>query len=314
MPVPDYQSLMGPLLGALEDGEVHRLSDLRPQLAEQLGLTPSDLSQSIPSGGNLFASRLHWAATYMVQAGLVTRPRRGFMQITPRGKESLAAHGINIDNAHLSEFQEFRDFQARARGTTRRTTPALAQPSVDDRGFTSAGSATPSEAIEALVSEANASLAGELLERVRSQDPVFLERLVLRVLTRMGYGERSIGAAEHLGRSGDEGIDGVIRQDALGLERIYVQAKRYAADRPISRPDIQAFVGALHGQQADRGVFITTSRFTSDAREYAERVNARIILIDGEYLAQLMIRHNVGAQDEETFTLKRLDEDFFADD
>ena len=171
MPVPDYQSLMGPLLGALEDGEVHRLSDLRPQLAEQLGLTPSDLSQSIPSGGNLFASRLHWAATYMVQAGLVTRPRRGFMQITPRGKESLAAHGINIDNAHLSEFQSFRDFQARTHGAPRRTTPALANRASTTEDSLSAGSATPSEAIEALALEANASLAGKLLERVRSQVP-----------------------------------------------------------------------------------------------------------------------------------------------
>jgi restriction system protein len=130
----------------------------------------------------------------------------------------------------------------------------------------------------------------------------------------MGYGDQAIGAAEHLGRSGDEGIDGVIRQDALGLERIYIQAKRYAADRAISRPDIQAFVGALHGQQADRGVFITTSRFTSEAQDYADRVNARIILLDGEALARLMIRHSVGVQDEQTFTLKRLDEDFFSED
>jgi restriction system protein len=315
MSVPDYQSLMGPLLGALDDGEAHRMRDLRPQLAEQLGLTDEDLVLTIPSGANLFANRLHWAATYMAQAGLLTRPRRGYAQITPRGMESLAARGDAIDNAHLSDFQEFRDFQARARGTSRRATTDPSQPTADDPvTSTSSGSATPSEAMEALISEANASLAGDLLERIRANDPAFLERLVLRVLTRMGYGERSIGAAEHLGRSGDEGIDGVIRQDALGLERIYVQAKRYAADRAISRPDIQAFVGALHGQQADRGVFITTSRFTADARDYAERVNARIILIDGEYLARLMIRHNVGVQDEETFTLKRLDEDFFIDD
>jgi restriction system protein len=168
--------------------------------------------------------------------------------------------------------------------------------------------------MQGFVDEANASLAGDLLERIRTNDPTFLERLVLTVLTRMGYGDRAIGAAEHLGRSGDEGVDGVIRQDALGLERIYVQAKRYAAERPISRPDIQAFVGALHGQQADRGVFITTSRFTADAQEYADRVNARIILIDGEALARLMISYNVGVQDEQAFTLKRIDEDFFSED
>lgn len=312
MAVPDYQSLMSPLLGALADGEAHRIRDLRSHLAEELSLSEEDLNESIPSGSNTFASRLHWAATYMAQAGLLTRPQRGFAQITPRGKEALAAQGSDINNAYLAEFQEFREFQARARGSARKAThkvqPQSPAASAHD------DSATPSEAMEAVVSEANASLAGDLLERVRANDPVFLERLVLLVLTRMGYGDRSIGAAEHLGRSGDEGIDGVIRQDALGLERIYVQAKRYAADRPISRPDIQAFVGALQGQQADRGVFITTSRFTADAQDYAERVNARIILIDGDYLAQLMIRHNVGVQDEQTFTLKRMDEDFFSDD
>jgi restriction system protein len=164
------------------------------------------------------------------------------------------------------------------------------------------------------VGEANATLASELLQRVLSQDPGFMEALVLQVLMRMGYGGGAHGTVERLGRSGDEGIDGVIRQDALGLERIYVQAKRYAVDRAISRPDIQAFVGALQGQQADRGVFITTSRFTSDAREYADRVNARIILVDGDYLTRLMVRYNVGVQEQETFVLKGIDEDFFSDE
>jgi restriction system protein len=311
MTVPDYQSLMGPLLGALIDGEARSMRELRPLLAEQLGLTDEDLRATIPSGSGVFQSRLHWAATYMAQAGLVVRPRRGFCQITDRGKQTYQARGGHIDNAVLSEFQDFIDFQSRARASQRRSTSTPPQPVTMPAA---SSQATPLEAIEALVDEANATLASELLQRVLTQEPVFMEQLVLTVLTRMGYGDGAKGTAEHLGRSGDEGIDGVIRQDALGLERIYVQAKRYALDRAISRPDIQAFVGALHGQQADRGVFITTSRFTRDALDYAERVNARIILIDGDLLARLMIRHNVGVQDQEVFTVKRLDEDFFSDE
>jgi restriction system protein len=145
---------------------------------------------------------------------------------------------------------------------------------------------------------------------VRDRHPTFLEQLVLRLLTAMGYGGRA-GAAEHLGRGGDQGLDGMIRQDTLGLDRVYVQAKRYGSDHSVGRPEIQAFVGALHGAQADRGAFIATSRFTADATEYAERVAARLVLIDGLQLAELMVLHNVGVQNEETFTLKRIDEDFF---
>jgi restriction system protein len=293
-------------------GVAHQLKELRELLAPRLGLTEDDLRATIPSGAGLFANRLHWAATYMAQAGLIVRPRRGFIRITQRGRESLQS-GQRIDNGHLSQFQEFIDFRARATGGTRPTSVS-ASPALGTTAQIDVRDATPVEAIQSLVDEANASLAGDLLERIRAHDPVFLERLVLHVLTKMGYGDRATGTAEHLGRSGDEGVDGVIRQDALGLERIYIQAKRYAAERAISRPDIQAFVGALHGQQADRGVFITTSRFTSDAQDYADRVNARIILLDGEALARLMIRHNVGVQDEQAFTLKRIDEDFFSED
>lgn len=306
MTVPKYEDLMGPLLGALVGGEPRPMKDLRAELAQHLGLTEEDLSETIPSGAGVFANRLHWAATYMAQAGLVTRPRRGFCQITERGQESLEARGRDIDNTYLREFEEFREFKARVR-PTHRPAPSTSDPD-------NADAETPLEAIETLVGEANDTLASELLQRVLSQDPAFMEELVLQVLTRMGYGGGAHGTAERLGRSGDEGIDGVIRQDALGLERIYVQAKRYAVDRAISRPDIQAFVGALHGQQADRGVFITTSRFTSDAREYAERVNARIILIDGDYLTRLMVRYNVGVQEQEAFVLKGIDEDFFSEE
>ena len=175
---------------------------------------------------------------------------------------------------------------------------------------TQAASATPHETINAAVEETNAAVAADLLVRIRERDPAFLERLVLEVLTAMGYGGAA-GTAEHLGRSGDEGLDGVIRQDPLGLDRIYVQAKRYSADRAVGRPDIQGFVGALHGAQADRGVFITTSRFSQDAHAYADKVAARVILIDGTALAELLVEHNIGVQESKTYVIKRVDEDFF---
>lgn len=311
MAVPDYQSLMGPLLGVLANGEPWSAKDLRKVLADELGLTEDDLAETIPSGAPLFANRLHWAGTYLAQAELVVRPKRGFLTITDRGKAALLERGAQINNAYLSEFAEFREFQSRARATPRRAAAPQTTTRTDSPSVTSG--ATPLEVISAAVHEANADVASQLLDRILAQEPVFLERLILQVLTRIGYGDGGTSNSQHLGRSGDEGIDGVIRQDALGLEKIYVQAKRYAVERAISRPDIQAFVGALHGQQADRGVFITTSRFTADAKEYAERVNARVVLIDGEYLTRLMIRYNVGVQDQETFAVKRIDEDFFGE-
>jgi len=309
MTVPDYQSLMGPALSALIDGEAKTTREHREQVAVALALTEDDLRETIPSGAPLFSNRLHWATTYLAQAGLVARPKRGVVQITPLGTRTFRERGESIDNSLLAEFAEFRDFQTRARQSQR---PRV---SMTRTSLTSSDeeSVTPTESIEAAIEEANEAVASQLLKRVRDQEPAFLERLVLDLLTAMGFGGLT-GEAMHRGQSGDEGIDGVIRRDALGLENIYVQAKRYAADRPISRPDIQAFVGALQGQQADRGVFITTSRFTREAADYADRVNARVVLIDGDYLARLMIRFGVGVQNEATYVIKKVDEDFFSEE
>jgi restriction system protein len=216
-----------------------------------------------------------------------------------------------VDNHILGQFEEFRDFKTRAKATQELQDSAQARkPPSAEASTPTASPGGPRETITAAVEENNAAVAAELLTRVREQDPAFLENLVLKVLTAMGYGGAA-GSAERLGRSGDEGLDGVIKQDPLGLDRIYIQAKRYAIDRAVGRPDIQGFVGALHGAQADRGVFITTSRFSPDAYSYAEKVAARVILIDGADLAALLVKHNIGAQDYETFVLKRVDEDFF---
>jgi restriction system protein len=297
MPVPDYESLMLPVLTAVQDGRPRPIKEVRDVVASSLGLTAEDRSLTIPSGSRLFDSRVHWSVTYMSQAGLIRRPKRGVVELTARGREVLDSNPADINNRLLSQFPEFLEFISRARQSQSKG-PRL---EVGDAPRPSVASAstyqdvsTPREQLDSAVREAHAAVAQELLGRVREQPPVFLERLVLRLLTAMGYGVRE-EAGEHLGRSGDQGLDGVVRQDVLGLDRVYVQAKRYAADHPIGRPDIQAFVGALHGAQADRGVFITTSRFTPDARDYAQRVPARLVLIDGLELADYMLEHNVGA-------------------
>lgn len=309
MSLPDYETLMRPVLDAVADGQATHIRDVRVRVATALSLGDEDLTRRIPSGARMFDNRVHWAVTYLVQAGVIRRPQRGYVELSSRGRELLESNPSKVDNRLLSRYPEFVDFQTRARGV-RSSTADSSDPVVSSDGLPSASGVTPLEQLSISVDEANAAVAAEVLERVLTQSPEFLERLVLRLLTAMGYGGRE-GAAEHLGRSGDQGLDGVIRQDALGLDRVYIQAKRYASEHAVGRPDIQAFVGALHGAQADRGVFITTSRFTPEARAYADRVPARLVLMDGDRLAELMVLHNVGVQDEESFVLKRLDEDFF---
>jgi restriction system protein len=225
MPVPDYQTMMRPTLAALEDGSDHSAAEVRAVLANTFGVSADELAERLPSGQPVFNSRAHWAATYMAQAGLVTRPRRGHLRITERGRRVLAEQPSRIDNAVLMQFPEFQDFKVRSRqplGERNNESPGLPPSAAVDQAQ-SARAETPAERVRDAVREAETALASDLLERVKTQSPEFLERLVLDLLTAMGYGGRE-GAAQHLARSGDEGIDGVIRQDALGLDRVYVQA------------------------------------------------------------------------------------------
>jgi restriction system protein len=240
----------------------------------------------------------------LAQAGLLDRPARGVTQITDRGIQVVAQHAQRIDVKVLRQFPEYQEFRTR-------TKQRKGQPADDTGAFdrTSREDLSPREAIEDVIDSAHSAVAADLLARVLKQSPAFLEQLVLRLLVKMGYGGLET-PTEHLGAPGDAGLDGLIRLDPLGLDVVYVQAKRYT-DRHVGRPDIQAFVGALHGAQASRGVFITTSRFSADARDYAERVNARLILIDGPELAALMIEHDCGVIVEESFVLKQVDENFF---
>lgn len=305
MGIPDYESLMRPTLEVLADGSERTSREVQDLVAASQGVTDDDREVLLPSGKqSMFANRVGWAITYMVKAGLVRRPRRGVATITSRGKQLLEEHDGRIDGSVLVRFPEFVEFK-----TTRheRSGSALAASLT-----TVASAGSPTESIAALVDEVNSAVASEVLERVLEQPPVFLERTVLVLLEAMGYGGVE-ALSEHLGGSGDEGLDGVIRQDALGLDVVYVQAKRYAVERKIGRPDIQAFVGALNGARADRGIFITTSSFTAEARAYVDRVQNRLVLIDAQRLAAEMVKRNVGVQVREVHEVKRIDEDFFTE-
>jgi restriction system protein len=306
MAVPDYQTLMKPVLQTLaESGQMHVKRELVPAIAKLLQLSDDDLAETIATGRPVIESRVYWSVTYLVQAGALNRPRRGYAEITERGRDLLAGGHDRITVKVLKQFPEFIEFQQRSRAP--RGGPAQDYVSTDS----AASDATPAELVERAEREANAAVQAELLRRVYDQPPEFLEHLVLKLLVAMGYGDRIDGGTDHRGRSGDEGIDGVIRQDPLGIDVVYLQAKRYEPRSTVQRPAIQAFVGALQGAQANRGIFITTSKFSSGAIEYAERVGVRIILIDGQRLSELMLRYRIGVEPDLEATLYRVDEDFF---
>jgi restriction system protein len=304
MTIPDFQSMMRPVLALHDDGLPHTAADVRNDVAEVLGVTEQERQVPLPSGRTTrYANRVAWAVTHMVQALLLERPARGVTQILPRGREVLAKYPDRVDMSVLAQFPEYVAFRSRSR-------PPLKDRDSGSTGEEPTREVSPSEAITEVVDEAHAAVAGDLLARILLRPPQFLERLVLKLLVSMGYGGLE-AVTEHLGGPGDQGLDGLIRQDLLGLDVVYVQAKRYAPDRKVGRPDIQGFAGALQGAQASRGIFITTSSFSADARSYADRINARLVLIDGPELARLMVEHNCGVRVEETFVPKQVDEDFF---
>lgn len=312
MPIPDYQTLMLPVLRACGDGREHRTADLVRSMADEFGLSEEERRLTIPSGGaTVIANRTHWAVTYMAQAGLLERPRRGFVRITNRGKELLASRPDRVDNNILNNYEEFVKFRERARWSPSHGGNGSTSASLPPSGVTGE---SPEERIRVAALELEGSLRSDLLRRIRGAEPRFFERVVVDLLVRMGYGSELGGRAEAIGRSGDGGIDGMIDQDPLGLDRVYVQAKRYAEDNAVGAPAILQFSGALAQRGATRGVFITTSRFTDEARATAARLPQRIVLIDGEELARLLIRHDVGVRIAESFHIKKIDEDFFLEE
>jgi len=304
MTIPDFQSLMRPVLEHLADGQLHRAREVKEAMADRFELTEAERAELIPSGrARSIDNRVGWALTYLSQAGLVERPARVQVRITEVGRKALDRNPGRIDMHVLEQYPAYLEFKAR----TRNDRPAVAGGSGEEA---STLPVSPQDLVDQAVAVNKAAMEGELLKKALALDPKGFELLVLRLLAAMGYGKNG-GVIEHSGRSGDGGIDGIISQDPLGLDRIYLQAKRYAPEATVSRPTIQGFVGALIGAQGDRGVFLTTSSFTEGARVEAERVNVRIELIDGKRLAELMLRHGVGVQVQTEVRLYDLDEDFF---
>jgi restriction system protein len=299
MAVPDFQSVMRPILLLLSDGAARSQAQLRAAIAEGLHVSEADQLEMLPSGKQTtFTNRIGWALTHLAKAKLIARPVRAQYVITDRGRTVLADHPQRVDMDALSRFSEYQEF--RALKHEKQATPADLP--VDE--------VSPSEAVGRLVEASDNAVALDLLDRVLSQPPVFLETLAVQLLKAMGYGGRE-SLIEHTGKPGDAGLDGLVRQDALGLDLVGVQAKRYDRDATVNRPELQAFVGALQGAQTNRGVFVTTGRFSPGARLFADGVAMRLVLIDGPELARLMVRYNVGVLVRETFDLRQVDEEFF---
>jgi restriction system protein len=284
--IPNYQTLMLPLLKLAADGEEHKFSQAVDFLATEFGLTTEERNELLPSGSQaVFNNRVGWARTYLKQAGLLTSPKRGFFTITQHGEKLLATNPRQVDTSVLAQYPEFIDFKNRKKDKAENEselTPTIEQEST----------LTPEDALAAAYNKLRSALETEILSAVKDASPSFFERVVVDLLVKMGYGGNRQDAGRALGRSGDGGIDGIINEDRLGLDVIYVQAKRWEA--VVGRPEIQKFAGALQGQRAKKGVFITTSSFTKDAREYASVIESKIILIEGELLSKLMAEHNVG--------------------
>lgn len=305
MAVPDFQTFLRPMLEAVSDGHARKIRDLAPEISSRFKLTEADLEDLLPSGKQTrFNNRVQWAATFLNAAKLVVRPSRGVIAITARGKEELSLAPPKITVQYLMKYSEFKTFRGYG-NENQVTSPPVAEQSE---------TITPAEQIEIAYQNIRKSLAIELLEKVKNSTPAFFERLVVDLLVRMGYGGSRADAGQAIGKSGDDGIDGIIKEDRLGLDLVAIQAKRWA-NTTVGRPDVQAFSGSLDGQGAKKGVFITTSQFSQDAKGYVKRLgDKKIILIDGEQLAELMIDFNVATVTHETYEVKRIDLDFFEDE
>ena len=301
MAIPGFQEFMLPALKLLSDKRVWPRVQLREAALDALGIVEPERSERNPRGRWIAAGRVSWAVVYLNQAGLLSRVSRGHVQITDRGLEVLGSNPSRIDAKFLKQFPEFLEFLGRTRSDESEDLQLGDPEAIDD----------PHQTLSDAVSAMEGAVASELLQRMKAQSPAFLEHAILKLMVAMGYAA-SPEMARHLGGPGDGGFDGVIHADALGLERVFLQAKRYE-ENAISRKDIQAFTGALSGAQATKGVFITTSRFTSEAKEFARTLHARVILIDGDELARLMVKHRVGVHVKEVFEIVEIDEDFFED-
>jgi len=301
---PKYNELMLPMLKKLSDNKEHLVAELADQLAKDFNLSDSDLRELLPSGKqNVFPNRVGWARTYLKKAGLIDSPQRGSIKITQRGQEVLKASPASIDNKFLMQFEEFKAFQ--------NVKEDIEETAVEK---TLNSDHTPQDLLEEANKRIRDELVQELLQVMHSCDPFFFEKIVVDLLINMGYGGSRKDAGEAFSTTGDGGIDGTVKEDKLGLDVIYVQAKCWKHDSTIGRPDIQKFAGALQGVRAKKGVFITTAKFSKEAKEYAANIDSKIILIDGVQLAEYMIETNTGVSVVETYQIKKIDIDYFQDD
>lgn len=306
MPVPDYQTLMLPLLQLFAAGNT-RVVDCLPALRKQFAITDEEAAELLPSGQMTYlTNRANWARSYLGKAGLLQSPRRGVHEITEAGKKFLTTNPTEINNKVLESFVSFSEWRAAAK---QGVDPENALP----RTIKEVPEQTPEDAIASAHAILDASLSDDLLAILRDVNPVRFERLILDLLTAMGYGGSDLGRSQMTKASGDGGIDGIIYEDALGLDAVYIQAKRYAPENKVSRPAIQQFVGSLNGEGATKGVFVTTSDFSAEAKGFLGKVQHRIVLINGQELARLMIRYGVGVRARTTYVIKGVDEDYFAD-
>jgi restriction system protein len=299
--VPDYETLMLPVLEYLSDGQVRKTAQLVSYIAERFKLSPDDLKQLIPSGrAKLLNNRVGWACTYLRKAGLISSPRRAYNQITDDGTRVLAGHPQKIDITFLQQFPKFRQFQEGNKATEKHEGKASAALTEQ----------TPEEIIGAQSELINGSLAADLLEQIATMDPDAFEQLVVDLLLALGYGGTAEDAGRAIGKSNDGGIDGVIMEDVLGLDTIYIQAKKWKGTVPVK--EVRDFAGALMSKRSGKGVFITTSNFPPSAEEFVKSVGVKIILIEGKRLASLMIKYNLGVTTTTTIEIKQLDSDYFA--
>ncbi|VUT25441.1 MAG: Restriction endonuclease [Candidatus Methanolliviera sp. GoM_oil] len=299
--IPDYQSVMLPLLNYAGDKEEHHIRDAIEGLADEFKLTEEERKELLPSGLQaIFNNRVGWANTYLKKAGLLESTRRGYFRISDKGLIVLEKPPKEINVNYLEQYQEFIDF----RGASKPGESELDEPlKYEDT--------TPEELIGIGHQKLQADLASELLDRIKDCSPSFFEKLVVELLVKMGYGGSRQDAGKAIGKSHDEGIDGIIKEDKLGLDIVYIQAKKW--ENPVSRPEIQKFAGALQGKRAKKGIFITTSKFSKSSIEYVSRIENKIILIDGEQLAKLMIEHDVGVSTIASYTIKKTDSDYFVE-
>ena len=304
MAIPDYQSIMLPLLRFAGDRQEHSLRETIDALADTFDLPPEERKELLPSGQQqVFDNRVGWARTYLTKACLVQKTRRSHYEVSQRGLDVLTANPDRIDVKFLDQFEEFREFRA-LKGTRSGSTAAAEASDAEQQ-------TTPEEALESAYGRLRASLAAEILQQVKTASPSLFERLVVELLLKMGYGGSRQDAGRAIGRSGDEGIDGIIKEDRLGLDIIYIQAKRWEAT--VGRPEVQKFAGALQGQRAKKGIMITTSGFSPEARDYVSKIDNKIVLIDGDELSGLMIDHNLGVSPMASYEVKKLDTDYFTE-